>query len=107
MIVDMYKFYQMFKKNDLDIIYSGPLWSDEMEQIADTLRRRMNGDEMSLSAKQAIFSVFVEQMNNMLMYSKDEEDMSAESKTQKVSKGVFILGAQGKTYFLEPIQKAI
>lgn len=102
MVLDMMEYYNLFKKNNLNIIYSGPIWADGVEGIAGTLRKRLEFDELPLSASQAVFSVFVEQMNNMLMYSAEKESFHAcGDRPLDVSKGVFILGTQGKTYFLQ------
>lgn len=106
MILDMYEIYQMFREKNLDIIYSGPIWAEGMEGIADTLRSRLKFDDLPLSMEQAVFSVFVEQMNNMLMYSKDKESFlvsgeQMEEGMRKLSKGMFILGVKDKQYFLE------
>lgn len=102
MILDMLEYYQMIKKYDINIIYSGPIWADGIEGIGGTLKKRLEFDELPLSASQSVFSVFVEQMNNMLMYSAEKEPFdNKESRKLDVSKGVFILGAQDKTYFIQ------
>lgn len=102
MIVDMFEYYKMIKKFNIDIIYSGPLWSDGIEGIADTLKRRLEFDNLPLSASQSVFSVFIEQMNNMLMYSMEKEHFNAADEIEaEISKGVFILGVKNKMYFVQ------
>lgn len=99
---DMLEYCRMLERNNLNVIYSGPLWADGVEGIAETLRKRMELDELPLSASQAVFSVFVEQVNNMLMYSADKESMEFPDKGMvDVPRGSFVLGTQGKTYFLQ------
>jgi hypothetical protein len=57
---------------------------------------------MPLSASQSVFSVFVEQMNNMMMYSAEEEILHrGEDKLIKAPKGIFILGTVESTYFVQ------
>lgn len=102
MVVDMIEYYNMITKNDVNIFYGGPIWSEGVEGIANTLKKRLEFDRLPLSASQAVFSVFVEQMNNMLMYSEEKQHFTGpEEKNLDVSKGIFILGAQNKTYFLQ------
>ncbi|UQZ88335.1 hypothetical protein C4J81_03585 [Deltaproteobacteria bacterium Smac51] len=102
MILDMLSYYKMIKKNNINIIYSGPIWSDGIEGIGGTLRKRLEFDDMPLSASQSVFSVFVEQMNNILMYSADKEPFpSSDDRIFDVSKGVFILGSRDRTYFIQ------
>lgn len=99
---DMLEYYSMLRKNNVNIIYSGPIWSDGVEGIGGTLRKRLELDALPLSASQSVFSVFVEQMNNMLMYSAEKQQFSSEEKNcLDVSTGVFILGASNKKYFLQ------
>jgi len=102
MIVDMLEYYSFIKKFNIDIIYSGPLWAEEIESIGGTLKKRMEFDELPFSASQAVFSVFVEQMNNMLMYSAEKQHfIHSDNRYSEMSKGVFILGAKDKTYFVQ------
>lgn len=102
MLFDMLEYYNMLKMSNVNIIYSGPIWADGVEGIGGTLRKRLELDDLPLTASQSVFSVFVEQMNNMLMYSAEKEHFEAsESKSFNVSTGVFLLGVQGKTYFLQ------
>lgn len=102
MMFDMLEYYKMLKSNNVNIIYSGPIWADGVEGIGGTLRKRLELDALPLSASQSVFSVFVEQMNNMLMYSTEKQCFSsADQMSFGVSTGVFILGAQDKKYFLQ------
>lgn len=105
MVLDIFEIYQMFREKKIDIIYSGPIWSEGMEGLADTLRSRLRFDELPFSTEQAVFSVFVEQMNNMLMYSRDKEVIRIETEdqtdTREASRGMFILGVKDRQYFVE------
>jgi hypothetical protein len=57
---------------------------------------------MPLSASQAVFSIFVEQINNMMMHSAEKEEKHTnEGETLEVSKGIFILGVQDDHYFVQ------
>ena len=96
MIADVLGHYNMAKECDLDLIYNGPLWSDGIEGLGRTLRKRVEIDELPLSVCQSVFSVFVEQMNNMLMYAADNGCLK--SSGGGVPKGVFLLGTRGRTY---------
>lgn len=103
---DILEYYKMLKENNVNIIYSGPIWSEGLDGIAEMLKKRLALDGLPLTASQSVFSVFVEQMNNMLMYSAEKKDFSGSPDTGnenslKVSTGVFILGSEEKTYFLQ------
>jgi hypothetical protein len=92
------EYYNMTKELDVDIIYSGALWSDGIEGLGITLRRHMEFERMPLSASQSVFSVFVEQMNNMLMYSVEKIDVDG---LAGVPKGVFVLASKDKVYYAQ------
>lgn len=102
MIKNMLAYYKMLQDSHINIIYSGPIWSNGIEGIGGTLRKCLEFDDMPLSASQSIFSVFVEQMNNILMYSSDKEHLPGGEKSLGVSKGVFVLGTdKDRKYFLQ------
>lgn len=99
---DMLEYYHMLKNSNVSIIYSGLIWADGVEGIAGTLRKRLELDNLPLSASQCVFSVFVEQMNNMLHYSQEKQYFEfAEKQQLSASSGVFLLGIHEKSYFLQ------
>ncbi|MCL1820159.1 MAG: SiaB family protein kinase [Oscillospiraceae bacterium] len=101
MILDMLEYYNMISKLNINIIYSGPLWADGIEGIADTVRKCLEFDELTTNVSHSVFSVFVEQMNNMLMYSQEKMQVEISSRLTDVPKGAFVLGSRDKTYFLQ------
>ncbi len=101
MIKDMLSYYKMLQKSHINIIYSGPIWSEGIEGIGGTLRKCLEFEDLPLSSSQSVFSVFVEQMNNVLMYSPDKELVSCGDRSLSASKGVFILGSKDRQYFLQ------
>lgn len=99
----MLAYYNMIKNHNISIIYNGPIWADGVEGIGHTLRKRLEFDELPLVTSQSIFSVFVEQMNNMVHYSADKQQFVSESagKDFDVATGVFLLGQIDKQYFIQ------
>jgi len=92
----------MLSDKDIMLIYSGPLWSEGIGGIAGTLKKRLEYDEMPMEMSQEVFSVFVEQMNNMLMYSAEKKLSELADESHILSpKGTFILGKKDKTYFIQ------
>ena len=103
MTLDMLKYYNMIKEGNVNIIYSGPIWTDGLEGIGNSLRKRLEYDEMPLPASQAVFSVFVEQMNNIFHYSTEKHHFGSADmgKEFDAGSGIFILGSEGKEYFIQ------
>jgi len=96
------QYNEMLDSNSIKVIYSGPIWSSGIDGIAEMLLKRLEFDDISLNASQAVFSIFVEQMNNIMMYSADKErKTSSEGDSLEVSKGIFILGIKDAKYFIQ------
>ncbi|MCL2662878.1 MAG: SiaB family protein kinase [Oscillospiraceae bacterium] len=99
---DMMEYHKMLRENKITLIYSGPLWAEGIGGVAGTVKKRLEFDKLPLEASQEVFSVFVEQMNNMLMYSQETEQFTAPDELHsEAPKGTFIMGTQGKGYFIQ------
>ena len=102
MKLNLYQYNQMLMDNHISVIYSGPIWTGGIDGMAEMLQRRLDFDDISFNASQCVFSVFVEQMNNMLMYSAEKEYFErSDNSYTAVSKGLFVLGIRDKTYFIQ------
>lgn len=102
MICDMKKYCENLESKHIVITYNGSLWAEIIEELASTLQKRMAFDELPLSVSRAVFSVFIEQTNNMLMYSAETERFEkADGSHVEAPKGTFILGIAGKMYFIQ------
>ena len=97
------QYSKMLSDHNISVIYSGPIWASGIDGMAEMLLKRLEFEEIPMSASQSVFSIFVEQMNNMLMYSAQKSDREelAKSNGKKVSIGVFILGIQDDEYFIQ------
>ena len=102
MTFDMIGWYNAINEKNITLVYSGPLWSEGICGIAGTLKKRMEFDKIPFSTSQEVFSVFVEQMNNMLMYSEETESFEfSDNGSSKQPKGTFILGREGGAFFIQ------
>jgi hypothetical protein len=102
MKLNILEYSKMLADNNISIIYSGPLWAEGIDGMAEFLQRRLDMDDMPLNASQAVFSVFVEQMNNMLMYSAEKgKQENAEIGVKEASRGIFILGSRDNSYYVQ------
>ena len=96
------KYKKELEDKDISVIYIGPIWADGIDGIAEMLLRRMEFEEMPMNASQAVFSIFVEQMNNMMMHSAEKEkQIDSKGEQIEISKGIFILGVQNSEYFIQ------
>ena len=92
----------MLEDNNIRVIYSGPIWANSIDGMAEILLKRLEFDDMTMSASQSVFSIFIEQINNMMMYSAEKEQKNnSEGELQEISSGIFILGVQDNVYFVQ------
>jgi len=89
-------------KYNISMIYTGPLWAEGIDGMAEFLQKKLDMDDKPLNESQAVFSVFIEQMNNMLMYSAEKKERGdSETETSELSNGIFVLGSQDKSYYVQ------
>ena len=101
MSFNVFEYNKMLVEHGVTVIYSGPIWAGGIDGMAELLQRRLDVDDLPRSTSKSIFSVFVEQMHNMLMYSAEKEEFFDEKNPTNVSKGIFVLGKKDKTYFVK------
>jgi len=107
MIMDIVNWHKMLNDNKITLIYSGPLWSQGIGEIAGTLKKHLELNDIPIQTYHEVFSVFIEQMNNMLMYSAEKTKFIENDKNQfqtgfsESPKGTFILGKEGNAYFIQ------
>ena len=58
-------YHRMLRDSKITLVYSGPLWAEGIGGIAGALKRRFEFDKLPLEMSQEVFSVFVEQTNNI------------------------------------------
>jgi len=100
MVLNMREYSNKFKEMNINVSYSGPMWDDGVKGIAEMVKTSLSHDELSGKASKIIFSVFVEQVTNMLMYSAEKEQYGT-TEREEVSTGMLILGNRGRTYFIQ------
>jgi len=96
------EYCKMMDEHDIQAVYSGPLWANGVDNMAEMLIKRLELDEIPFHASQAVFSVFIEQVSNMMLYSAQRETKAdAQGNPQKVTKGIVVMGARGTEYFIQ------
>ena len=102
MKIDLKNHSRILADHHISVFYSGPIWAGGIDGMAEMLQRRLDFDALPLTSSQSVFSVFVEQMNNMMMYSAEKEHFKrSDGIHTEAPKGVFVLGIQDNTYFIQ------
>ena len=93
-MLDMSEYAGVVEKLNIKVIYSGPMWDDGIRGLAEMVKTHLSHDQLPGSASKAIFSVFVEQVTNILMYSAEKEQYSQapDNKIVDVPIGTVIMG---------------
>jgi hypothetical protein len=101
MEINLREYSETLKEHNVYVVYNGPIWANGIDGIAELLIKRLEFDDLSLSASQSVFSVFVEQINNMMMYSAEKDIRSDNAGNQtEIKKGIFVLGIKNSEYFV-------
>ena len=93
-MLDLSIYNDAVEKLNIKVIYNGPMWEDGVKGLAEMVRNHLTHDQLSGNASKAIFSVFVEQVTNILMYSEEKEQYSQppDFELVDVSIGTVIMG---------------
>jgi len=105
-MIDLSEYMGVVEKLNIKVIYSGPLWEDGIKGLADMVKTHLSHDQVKVNASKAIFSVFIEQVTNMLMYSAEKKEYSQppDNELVNVSIGTLILGNRtdkSDTFFVQ------
>jgi len=99
MKLDLYDFYQQAKGKNVIFYYCGPVAHASIEGVAQTLRKNLEYEEAGNLTAQSVFSVFIEQMQNILNYSA-ERIPNHETAENELRVGVVVIGHENKDYFI-------
>ena len=99
---NLYDFYRDIKGKRIIFCYSGPIAHVGLEGVAQTLRRNLEMEQNNGNATQAVFSVFIEQMQNVLNYSAERPGPSdaenADEAAPDLRVGIVIVGMDDDGY---------
>ena len=100
MVLNMLEHTNLLRELNINISYNGPMWDDGIKGIAEMVKTSLSNDDLPRQASKIIFSVFVEQITNMLMYSAEKEKYGDDG-SEEISRGMLVLGNKNKTYFIQ------
>ena len=91
MELSLYDIYQKLKAKHILFCYSGPMAQTSIEGVGDTLRRNMEFEEAASVTKLAVFSTFIEQVQNILNYSAERISRDGDDE-RELRVGVAVVG---------------
>jgi len=94
-----YGFKRDQDENGAILSYSGFVSEQILFSLGETLRRRVEHEENDLSHTKRLFSVFVEQVQNVIRYSA-EKLPPRNSKETPLGSGLIVVGMEEETFFV-------
>ncbi len=91
MELSLYDLYNDLKAKKILFCYSGPIDQSSIEGVGNTLRRKLEIDEAGLTTSISVFSIFIEQVQNVLNYSSEKLGDSEEIEN-KLRIGIVVIG---------------
>lgn len=95
----LYNFYNNIKKEKIIFCYSGPISQSTIEGIGATLRLDLKMEEADMNSSQKIFSVFIEQMQNVLNYSQ-EKIVNDKELEKELKIGMLVIGQEENDFYV-------
>jgi len=97
---EYYQLNQNVSNKGIIFSFSGYVSEGLLFSLGDVLRQKMLLEETDLNTAKKVFSIFVEQAQNIIRYS--DERMTGEAKSQKVeiSSGVISVGTENGRFFV-------
>lgn len=99
MIEKLYEFYKDLKQDGIIFCFSGPTSQSVVEGIGEALRHKMELEETSMTVSHRVFSIFVEQMQNVVNYSAERVQGGAEEEYELRS-GIVVVGKKDGRFYV-------
>jgi hypothetical protein len=102
MILGIKEYTEIVQRLNINIIYNGPLWEEGIKGLAEMVKVNLANEDLTNNTSKAIFSVFVEKVTNMLMYSAETEPFSRPGdEVTDVPVGMLVLGHKDRIFFIQ------
>lgn len=96
---DLQAFYTSLQEKGIIFCFSGPVSQEVIEGIGETLKQRMELEATDLNTSQKVFSIFVEQMQNIVNYSA-ERVVGEDRDEGDIRSGVLVVGVEDKHFYV-------
>lgn len=94
---DMYQFRDYLRETGIIFCYSGYMTEDILVGIGNAIKQKLTMDDEDTKTARAVFSIFVEQVQNVIRYSAEKE--TREDKTE-LRYGVLTVGREDNRVFV-------
>ncbi|KJU83978.1 hypothetical protein MBAV_003824 [Candidatus Magnetobacterium bavaricum] len=98
MLTDLYELYRQMLREKIVLCFSGPVSQHVVEGIGATLKLKMEIEDQDINTIQKVFSIFVEQMQNLMNYS--AERISQDKDGGDLGIGIFVVGFKDERFYV-------
>jgi hypothetical protein len=99
MTIDMLDFYRRVRKSGILFCFSGPASQSVLEGIGEALRIKMEEEEADQKVVRRVFSIFVEQMQNVISHSAEKIKGLPETENE-LRYGMVIVGLEDDRFYV-------
>lgn len=94
---DMYKFRNYLRETGIIFCYSGYMTEDVLVGLGKAIKQKLSMDEEDKQTAKAVFSIFVEQVQNVIRYSAERE---SKDNATELRYGVLTVGRKDDRVFV-------
>ncbi|MBF0624896.1 MAG: hypothetical protein HQL82_08820 [Magnetococcales bacterium] len=95
---DQLTFRNQIRNQNLLFYYCGFMSEGVLTGVGDALKRKLALDGTDIKTQRGIFSIFVEQMQNVIRYSNEREPL--DDGNNSLSYGTLAIGREGRSFFI-------
>ncbi len=96
---NLYDVKNSMDKEGIILSYNGPINQDIIEGLSSVVKEKLKFENLSMTTTMKIFSVFIEQVQNILFYSVNPNGSSNSSEDKTLKNGVTIIGKTIDNHF--------
>lgn len=98
---EMYDFRNLLSQKGIIFCYSGYMTEDVLSGIGQAIRMKLELEEADKKIARSVFSLFVEQVQNVIRYSAEKEELRSETIQKELRYGVLTVGqTDDNTFFV-------
>lgn len=95
-----YRFRSQLQEQGVIFCYSGYMTEDVLLGMGNAIKRKLEVEEADRRTIQSLFSVFVEQVQNVIRYSAEGEPLPGDPREIDLRYGILMVGTQDDRYFV-------
>ncbi len=99
MLNDLHQFYEDLKQEGVMFCFSGPTTQGVVEGIGRMLKVKMELEEAGMSTIHRVFSLFVEQMQNIVNYSAEQTPVD-NANGEELKHGIVVVGRRDDKFYV-------